>query len=50
MGVVKVGTMVRPGDVLVGKVTPKNKTELSPEEKLCMRSLVVPVKMSVMTR
>jgi DNA-directed RNA polymerase subunit beta len=34
MGVVKVGTMVRPGDVLVGKVTPKNKTELSPEEKL----------------
>ena len=26
--------MVRPGDVLVGKVTPKNKSELTPEEKL----------------
>jgi DNA-directed RNA polymerase subunit beta len=33
-GFVKVGTMVEPGDVLVGKVTPKNKSELSPEEKL----------------
>ncbi|MCG8585506.1 MAG: DNA-directed RNA polymerase subunit beta, partial [Pirellulales bacterium] len=33
-GVVKVGTYVRPGDVLVGKVSPKSKTELTPEEKL----------------
>jgi len=33
-GLVRVGTLVRPGDVLVGKVTPKNKSELSPEEKL----------------
>ncbi len=33
-GFVRVGTSVRPGDVLVGKVTPKNKSELSPEEKL----------------
>lgn len=33
-GLVQVGTMVKPGDVLVGKVTPKNKSELSPEEKL----------------
>jgi DNA-directed RNA polymerase subunit beta len=33
-GLVRVGTMVKPGDVLVGKVTPKNKSELSPEEKL----------------
>jgi DNA-directed RNA polymerase subunit beta len=33
-GFVRVGTMVKPGDVLVGKVTPKNKSELSPEEKL----------------
>jgi DNA-directed RNA polymerase subunit beta len=33
-GVVRVGTRVRPGDVLVGKVAPKSKTELSPEEKL----------------
>ncbi|MBI4231454.1 MAG: DNA-directed RNA polymerase subunit beta [Planctomycetes bacterium] len=33
-GVVRVGTKVEPGDILVGKVSPKTKTELSPEEKL----------------
>jgi DNA-directed RNA polymerase subunit beta len=33
-GIVRVGTYVRPGDILVGKVSPKNKTELTPEEKL----------------
>ncbi len=33
-GIVRVGTMVRPGDILVGKVSPKSKTELTPEEKL----------------
>jgi DNA-directed RNA polymerase subunit beta len=33
-GIVLVGTHVNPGDILVGKVTPKSKTELSPEEKL----------------
>ncbi|HNX25821.1 MAG TPA: DNA-directed RNA polymerase subunit beta, partial [Phycisphaerae bacterium] len=33
-GVVQVGTRVKPGDILVGKVSPKSKTELSPEEKL----------------
>ncbi|MDR2344468.1 MAG: DNA-directed RNA polymerase subunit beta [Planctomycetaceae bacterium] len=33
-GIVRVGTYVKPGDILVGKVTPKNKTELTPEEKL----------------
>jgi len=33
-GIVRVGTHVRPGDILVGKVAPKPKTELSPEEKL----------------
>jgi DNA-directed RNA polymerase subunit beta len=33
-GVVRVGTRVRPGDILVGKVAPKSKSELSPEEKL----------------
>ncbi|HBT75885.1 MAG TPA: DNA-directed RNA polymerase subunit beta [Planctomycetaceae bacterium] len=33
-GIIKVGTYVRPGDILVGKVTPKSKTELTPEEKL----------------
>jgi DNA-directed RNA polymerase subunit beta len=33
-GVVQVGTRVVPGDILVGKVSPKAKTELTPEEKL----------------
>jgi DNA-directed RNA polymerase subunit beta len=33
-GMVRVGTYVRPGDILVGKVSPKSKTELTPEEKL----------------
>ena len=33
-GIVQIGTYVRPGDVLVGKVSPKTKTELTPEEKL----------------
>ena len=33
-GIVQVGTYVRQGDILVGKVSPKSKTELTPEEKL----------------
>jgi DNA-directed RNA polymerase subunit beta len=33
-GVIREGTRVYPGDVLVGKVVPKSKTELTPEEKL----------------
>ncbi|ADV60702.1 DNA-directed RNA polymerase subunit beta [Isosphaera pallida ATCC 43644] len=33
-GIVAVGTYVKPGDILVGKVAPKSKSELSPEEKL----------------
>jgi DNA-directed RNA polymerase subunit beta len=33
-GIVKTGTKVRPGDILVGKVSPKSKSELTPEEKL----------------
>jgi len=33
-GIVNVGTYVKPGDILVGKVSPKSKTELTPEEKL----------------
>jgi len=33
-GIVQVGTRVSPGDILVGKVSPKAKTELTPEEKL----------------
>jgi DNA-directed RNA polymerase beta subunit len=33
-GIVQIGTEVGPGDILVGKVSPKSKSELSPEEKL----------------
>ncbi|MEM7784007.1 MAG: DNA-directed RNA polymerase subunit beta, partial [Planctomycetota bacterium] len=33
-GIIQVGTYVKPGDILVGKVSPKSKTELTPEEKL----------------
>ncbi|MDR2694733.1 MAG: DNA-directed RNA polymerase subunit beta [Chitinispirillales bacterium] len=33
-GVIRIGTEVEPGDILVGKVTPKGETELSPEERL----------------
>jgi DNA-directed RNA polymerase subunit beta len=33
-GIVRVGTYVVPGDILVGKVSPKSKSELTPEEKL----------------
>ncbi|MFN3467338.1 MAG: DNA-directed RNA polymerase subunit beta, partial [Candidatus Brocadiales bacterium] len=33
-GIVLEGTKVRPGDVLVGKIAPKSRSELSPEEKL----------------
>ncbi len=33
-GIIRIGAEVGPGDILVGKVTPKSETELSPEEKL----------------
>ena len=33
-GIVHVGAEVKPGDILVGKVTPKGETQLTPEEKL----------------
>ena len=33
-GIIRIGAKVRPGDVLIGKVTPKGETQLSPEEKL----------------
>ena len=34
LGIVRIGASVHPGDILVGKVTPKGETEPSPEEKL----------------
>jgi DNA-directed RNA polymerase subunit beta len=33
-GIIRIGATVRPGDILVGKVTPKGETQLTPEEKL----------------
>ncbi|MCH9046676.1 MAG: DNA-directed RNA polymerase subunit beta, partial [SAR324 cluster bacterium] len=33
-GIVRIGTYVRSGDILVGKITPKGETQLNPEEKL----------------
>ncbi|RYZ66521.1 MAG: DNA-directed RNA polymerase subunit beta, partial [Proteobacteria bacterium] len=33
-GIVRIGAEVKPGDILVGKITPKGETQLSPEEKL----------------
>jgi DNA-directed RNA polymerase subunit beta len=37
-GVVRIGAEVRPGDILVGKITPKTETQLTPEERL-LRSI-----------
>lgn len=33
-GIVRIGAEVKPGDILVGKITPKSETELAPEERL----------------
>ncbi len=33
-GIVRIGAEVKPGDILIGKITPKGETQLSPEEKL----------------
>jgi len=33
-GIIRIGANVKPGDILVGKITPKGETQLSPEEKL----------------
>lgn len=33
-GIIRVGAEVKPGDIIVGKITPKSETELAPEEKL----------------
>ncbi len=37
-GVIRVGSEVRPGDILVGKITPKGESQLTPEERL-LRSI-----------
>jgi DNA-directed RNA polymerase subunit beta len=33
-GIIRIGAKVKPGDILVGKITPKSETELAPEERL----------------
>jgi DNA-directed RNA polymerase subunit beta len=33
-GIIRVGAVIKPGDILVGKITPKGESQLSPEEKL----------------
>jgi DNA-directed RNA polymerase subunit beta len=33
-GIIRIGAEVHPGDILIGKITPKGETQLSPEEKL----------------
>ncbi|MFH1242588.1 MAG: DNA-directed RNA polymerase subunit beta [Pseudomonadota bacterium] len=33
-GIIRIGAEIKPGDILVGKITPKGETQLSPEEKL----------------
>jgi DNA-directed RNA polymerase beta subunit len=33
-GIIRIGAEVKPGDILIGKVTPKGETQLTPEEKL----------------
>lgn len=33
-GIIRIGASVKPGDILVGKITPKSETELAPEERL----------------
>lgn len=40
-GIIRIGAEVKPGDILVGKVTPKGETQLTPEEEIAPgRSLV----------
>jgi DNA-directed RNA polymerase beta subunit len=38
-GIIRIGAYVKPGDILVGKVTPKGETQLTPEEKAPARDL-----------
>ncbi len=37
-GIIRIGAEVTPGDILVGKITPKGETELTPERSFCVRS------------
>jgi DNA-directed RNA polymerase subunit beta len=37
-GIIRIGASVQPGDILVGKVTPKGETQLTPRRSCCARS------------
>ena len=39
-GIIRIGAEVKPGDILVGKITPKGETQLSPRKSCCARSSV----------
>ena len=38
-GVIRIGASIKQGDILVGKVTPKGETQLTPEEETAARHL-----------
>ena len=40
-GIVRVGARIEPGDILIGKITPKGESDPSPEEKLLVQSSVI---------
>lgn len=44
-GIVQIGTFVVPGDILVGKVSPKSKSELTPKKNFCTPFSAVRAKM-----
>jgi DNA-directed RNA polymerase subunit beta len=43
-GIIRLGARVGPGDILVGKVSPKSKTELTPKRSCCTRSSAAPAR------
>ena len=49
-GIIRIGAEVNQGDILVGKVTPKGETELSPEERLLRAILAKKRAMCAMPR
>ena len=40
---IRIGAEVKPGDILIGKITPKGESDPTPEENYCVRYLVTKV-------
>ena len=40
-GMIRIGAKIAPGDILVGKITPKGETDPTPEKNYCVLSLVI---------